>query len=82
MRVSTTASDATTADVWASYVTPGGEVYFSVIDTSIPGTNPFDDMVPGQQYEFTEYLLAPSETLAQGVLAITTDGRTSFVALQ
>lgn len=79
---STTAADASTMDVWASYVAPTGDVYFSVIDSSIPNANPIEDMVPGQRYEFTEYLLAPEATLEQGVLSITTADRTSFVALQ
>lgn len=82
VQVSTTAEGASTMDVWASYATPSGDLYFSVIDSSIPNTNPVDDMVPNQVYEFTEYLLAPEAGLEQGVLAITTAGLTSFVSLQ
>lgn len=82
VQVSTTGAGATTADVWASYVTPSGDVYFSVIDASIPGSNPVEAMTPGQQYEFTEFMLAPEETLEQGAMSITTASRTSFIALQ
>lgn len=82
VQVSTTGSEATTADVWASYITPDGDVFFSVIDSSIPNSNPVEDMVAGQQYQFTEFLLAPEATLEQGVLSITTAGLTSFIRLQ
>lgn len=82
VQVSTTSAEASTADVWASYVAPNGDVYFSVIDSSIPGSNPVEDMVAGQQYEFTEFLLAPEATLEQGVMSITTAGLTSFIRLQ
>lgn len=82
VRVSTTGAESSTGDVWASYVAPDGDVFFSVIDSSIPGSNQVEDMVAGQEYAFTEFLLAPEATLEQGVLSITTAGLTSFIRLQ
>lgn len=80
VQAETTAEGMHSRDVFASYVAPNGDVYFSRA-VSAGDANPMMDMFVGVQYEFREYMLAPEDGLEQGVIAITTRDRTSFIAL-